>query len=189
MCWTSVGSWVERVERHLARFARHGERRLPFEIEMLLAADGEGAVEPARRRGERALHVAAAVGVIGLHARAGLERVGDGQRRLLFLDVDLGQAHGAARRVAGRRRDGEQRLAVEQDLAVGEQAARRRIPARCRSCRECRRRSARRRRPRRRARRRGRGRAACHAPCRPCRRRDAACPAARGCRRHRPRRR
>src|SRR5208282_5350053 len=49
------------IEGHLARFARHGERHLPFEIEMFLAADAERAVEPARRRGERALHVATAV--------------------------------------------------------------------------------------------------------------------------------
>jgi len=88
---------------------------------MLLAADAEDALQPMRRFGERALRVAAAVGVIVLHPQARFDRVFDGERRLLFLDVDLGETHGAARRVARRRRDGEQGLAVEQDLVVGEQ--------------------------------------------------------------------
>ena len=40
---------------HLARFAGDGERGLPLEIEMLLAADAEDALEPMRGVGDGAL--------------------------------------------------------------------------------------------------------------------------------------
>ena len=88
------------MDDHLARFAGNGERDLAFEIEMLLPADLELALEPMRRGGKRALDVAAAVSIVGQHALAGDQRVGDRDRRLRFLDVDLGEARGAARGVA-----------------------------------------------------------------------------------------
>ncbi len=59
--------------------------------------------------------------VIGQHARAGRQRVLDGDRRRSFRDVDAREPRGAAGRVARARDDREQRLAVEEDLLVGEQ--------------------------------------------------------------------
>ncbi len=109
------------VHRHLVAFAGNGERGLALEIEMLLAADRELALEPVRGGGDRGLRVAAAEGVVVLHARAGLQRVGDGDRRRPRLDLDPAEPRGAARLVAGAGDDGEQRLAVEHDLALGEQ--------------------------------------------------------------------
>ena len=88
---------------------------------MLLSADCQLTLEPARGLFDRGGRVAAPEGVIVLHARAGHERVGDGDRRPLRLDVDLGETRGAASLVACAGDDGEQRLAVEHHVLVGEQ--------------------------------------------------------------------
>ena len=77
MCWTSVGSCVEAWTVISRPSPGIGERDLAFEIEMLLAADGELAFEPMRRGGQRGRDVAAAKIVVGQHARAGLQRVLD----------------------------------------------------------------------------------------------------------------
>ena len=71
MCCVSVGSWRRGVDGHLVALAGEGERRLAFEIEVLLAADGELALKPMRRGGDRGLGVAAPEGVVVLHPRAG----------------------------------------------------------------------------------------------------------------------
>ena len=94
------------VHRHLVAFAGNGERGLALEIEMLLAADRELALQPVRRRADGGVGVAAAEGVVVLHALARLQRVGDRDGRRLLLDVDLGEPRGPARLVArcGRRR-------------------------------------------------------------------------------------
>ena len=70
---------------------------------------------------DRGGRVAAPERVIVLHAFAGHERVGDGDRRRLRLDLDLGEPGRPARLIAGAGDDGEQRLAVEHHVLVGEQ--------------------------------------------------------------------
>ncbi len=109
------------VHRHLVAFAGKGERRLAFEIEMLLSADCELTLKPARGFVDRGGRVATPEGVIVLHARAGHERVGNGDRRPLRLDVDLGETRRPAGLVACAGDDGEQRLAVEHHVLVSEQ--------------------------------------------------------------------
>jgi hypothetical protein len=109
------------VHCHLVALAGKGERRLAFEIEMLLSADCELALEPARGFVDRAGRVSAPEGVIVLHARAGDERVGDGDRWPLRLDVDLGETRRPASLVACAGHDGEQRLTVEHHVLVSEQ--------------------------------------------------------------------
>ena len=67
---------------------------------MLLAADRELALEPVRRVGDRRRHVAAAQIIVRQHARAGLQRVLDGDRRAGSAMSIL--ASRAARRAASR---------------------------------------------------------------------------------------
>ena len=109
------------IHVHLDAFARHRERGLALEIEMLLPADAELPFEAVRRGAQRALDVAASEFVVGQHAPAGRQRVLDGDRGLCGGDVDPGQSRGAARGVAGLRDHREQRLTVKQDLLLREQ--------------------------------------------------------------------
>ena len=149
----------------------------------------ELALEPMRRARRARLDVAAAELVIGQHALAGDQRVVDGDGGLASSMSIL--ARRAARRAASRvsRDDGEQRLAVEQDFLFGEQRLvgeyRRDVVLAGNIGRGQHRDDA----GRGARRRRGRASAARPPPCRPCRRRHAACPRARGCRRYRAPRR
>ena len=52
---------------HRAVLVGDGERDLAFEVEVLLAADAQGAFEPMRAPGDRGVGVAAAEGVVGEH--------------------------------------------------------------------------------------------------------------------------
>ena len=54
---TSVGCWVEQSTGHPAVVARHDERGVALEVEVLLAADVEGAVQPVRGRRDRRLRM------------------------------------------------------------------------------------------------------------------------------------
>src|SRR5690606_26584014 len=51
------------MDEHVAVLPRHGERGLTLEIEMLLPADAQRALEAMAGAGERRLHVAAAEGL------------------------------------------------------------------------------------------------------------------------------
>src|SRR5579863_6538237 len=64
--------WILRggMDREFATFAGNGKGGLAFEIEMLLAADIEFAVEPMRRLSESLGDIAAAEFIIGQHSRA-----------------------------------------------------------------------------------------------------------------------
>ena len=54
-----AGMLGRAVDEHVAVFLRHGVGDLTFEVELLLAADAESALQPVRRGGERRLPVAA----------------------------------------------------------------------------------------------------------------------------------
>ena len=107
------------VDQHVV-LAGNGERHLAFEIEVLLPADMEGAGEPARARRERRRAVALGERVVGQDVAIGFERVVDADQRPLRRDLDLAEARGAARDVAGLGDHREHHLAVEFDRIGGE---------------------------------------------------------------------
>ena len=106
---------------HLVRFAGKGEGRLPFKIEVLLAADREFAIQPAPSPLNRGLRVAAAERIVVLNSRAADKRIRDRDRRRFGLDVDLREPRCPARLVARARDDCEQRLPVEHHVLFDEE--------------------------------------------------------------------
>ena len=88
---------------------------------MLLPADRELALQPARRLVDRGRRVAAPERVIVLNALAAHERIRDRDRRRPRLDVDLGEPRRPARLIARARDDGEEGLTVEHHLLVDEE--------------------------------------------------------------------
>src|SRR5580704_757976 len=109
------------VHRHLVRFAGKGEGRLPFEIEMLLPADRELAIQVVRGSLDRSRRVAAAERIVVLNSRAADKRIRDRDRRRFGLDVDLRERRRPARLVARARDDCEQSLAVEHHVLLDEE--------------------------------------------------------------------
>ena len=109
------------VHRHLVPSPGKAKDAWPFEIEMLLAADRELAIQPMRGLVDRGRRVAAAERIVVLNARAADERIRDRDRRRSGLDVDLREPRRPARLVARARDDGEQSLAVEHHLLFDEQ--------------------------------------------------------------------
>ena len=92
------------MDQHIIVLAGNGERHLAFEIEMLLPADAERAGEAARACRERRGGIAACEGVIGQDVASAVERIVDGDQRLLRRDLDLAErARRGARRRASRR--------------------------------------------------------------------------------------
>ncbi len=105
----------------LAVFPGGSQRHLAFEIEMILAADGQAALQAAGRCVERGLGVAAGHALASLDLQVRDPRLGDGHGgwQGLVLDDRLGGGGaGRARAVGG---DGEQALAHAIDDALGEQ--------------------------------------------------------------------
>jgi hypothetical protein len=104
-----------------ALLARRRQRRLAFEVEMLLAAHLEAAGQPVRRRGARCVGIAAAHILGRLDLRAGGLRVGDGDQSRARRDRGLAQPRGAAGGTGAGRRDEEEGLARVDDLVLGQQ--------------------------------------------------------------------
>ncbi len=173
------------VHGHLVAFARNGEGSLALEIEVLLAADRKPALELVRRRIDGGSGPAAGEGIVLLHALAGLQRVGDRQRRGLLLDLDPGEASRPPRLVARAGDHGEQRLPVKRDFPVREQGLVREDRRNVVLARNVRRRQDGDDSLGRADWRQDRGSSATRAPCRPCRRRHEASPPAHEDRRHR----
>lgn len=112
-----AGMLGRRPDVDVAVLARRGQGHLALEVEVVLAADRELALDPARRGGERGLGVAARHALRGLDLQVHGPSGGDvdGGRQILVLDD--GQAGGGA--CGGDRDggDGEQALAHAIDLA------------------------------------------------------------------------
>ncbi len=118
-----LGGMLRRaVHPHAAVLERHRVGDLPFEVELLLAADRQRALQPARRGGDRGLRVAAH----DVHRRQHVlllgVRVARRQHRRQRVDGNhfLGQCRRAARRIARARQHHEHRLAEVPHRAVGE---------------------------------------------------------------------
>jgi hypothetical protein len=105
---------------HRAIFAGHREADLPFEVEMLLTADGEAAREAVRRAADARGGLASCERAGGHDERLALERRRDIEDRLELLVLDAGKAHGLARPLDRRRDHGEDRLARVLDDVGGE---------------------------------------------------------------------
>ncbi len=109
------------MDGDLVRLARHGERDLALQIEMILAADPDPPGQALRRGRDRAERIAAHKGQrLGHQVAVRQRRINrqDGRQRLV---LDFGQAGGAARLIPGQRRDREDRLAGIRDQAVRQQ--------------------------------------------------------------------
>ena len=124
------------MHHHLVAFAGKGEGRLALEIEMLLAADRELAIQPVRGLLDRGRRVAAPERIVVLNSRAADKRIRDRDRRRSRLDVDLGEPRRPARLVARARDDCEQEPGRGTSHLVRRTEAHRRKPAQCRSCPE-----------------------------------------------------
>ena len=108
------------VDPHLVVLAGHGERHLPLEIEMLLAADAHVAFEPACSGGDGGRRLPAPELVGGQHLGAGGEALVDGDAGGARLDFDAGAPCGAAGRVTGLGDHREDHLSVKENLVGGE---------------------------------------------------------------------
>ena len=104
---------------HLVILAGYGERRLSFEIEVLLAPDAHAAFDAVRGSGDRGGRHSAQELVGGQHLGAGGKAVVHGDAGSGRLDIDAGPPCGAACGVAGLRDDREHHLSVKEDLAGG----------------------------------------------------------------------
>ena len=105
-----------RVDLHAAVLARHRQRDLAFEIEVVLAADAHRAAQPMRRARQRRRGVAARHVHRRQHVRLRGQRVVDGQDRGQRLEVEPARAsRRAARCCTSVRRHGEHRLPGELD--------------------------------------------------------------------------
>ena len=101
-----------RMHEHLAALAGNRERDLAFEVEMLLPAAAQLALDPVlRRRG----HVAALRAYRRQHEGLLLQRLLDGDDRLERLVAHLRKPRRAARALDARRGDREERLAAKFD--------------------------------------------------------------------------
>ncbi len=109
------------VHHHLVAFAGKGEGCLSLEIKMLLPANSELAVQPARGLRDRSRRVASPERIIVLNSPAADKRIRDRNRRRSCFDVDLREPRRPARLVARARGDCEQRLAVEHHILFDEQ--------------------------------------------------------------------
>ena len=108
------------MDGHVVVLARHGERHLPLEIEVLLPADVHAPFEHMRRGRDGGLGIATLHRVRRLQEGLRLHGLIDREIGGPVLVLDDGQAGGGARlghRIGG---DGEQRLPVVFDQAVGE---------------------------------------------------------------------
>ena len=105
------------MDPHLVVLAGNGKRHLPFEVEVLLAADAHDAVEPVRCGGDCLRRLAAPELVGRQHLVRGGEPVVQGDAGSLRIGFDARAACGAACGVAGRRDHREHHLPVKQDLA------------------------------------------------------------------------
>ena len=101
------------IDGDLVILARHRERHLALEIEMLLAADQHRALQPARSLSHRGCDIAA-FELQRLGDEGGLQapRILDGDDGLQLLIGHLGEKAGAPRGIARLSDDGKDRLAV-----------------------------------------------------------------------------
>ena len=109
-----------RPDPHLVVLSGNRERRLPFEVEVLLAADPHPAFEPVRGGGNRKRRLPSPELVGGEHVDTGGQAVVHRHSRRDRIDLDSGTERGAAGRVAGLRHHREHNLPVKEDLAGGE---------------------------------------------------------------------
>ena len=89
------------VDQPLILLLRQRQRDLAFQIEMLLPANGELALQPMRRGGQRSGGVAAPHRDGGQHEALRRHRLFDGQHRRQRRDVELDLARRMARRLHG----------------------------------------------------------------------------------------
>ena len=114
---------------HRAVFPRHGVGDHPLEVELLLPADANLALEAVGRSRDRGARIAADQPLGGQHERLLLERRFRRQHRLQVLVVDGGEPRRLARLHVRARRDREQRLPVvlderrREDRVVGDDRA------------------------------------------------------------------
>ena len=109
------------IDMDVAILARDRQRDLAFEIEMLLPADAEPAVQLQGRLRDRRIRIAAAVSVIGQNGFTALQRVLDRDARRLGFDLHHRLLDRAARDIPIRRDDGEERLTQKADVGVDEE--------------------------------------------------------------------
>ena len=94
------------------------ERDLPFEVEMLLPADAERAIQAVRSGIDGRIGVAAQEGVVRLHHAVRGDGVLDGDEGFGLRDLHFRKPRGAAGGIARLRHDGEERLLVVEDLPL-----------------------------------------------------------------------
>ena len=106
------------IDQHVAVLARHRERDLAFEIKMLLAADADGSTAVMRRAGDHRRCISTDERIIGQHHFPGRPALFDRDVGGLGIDFDATAQHRASRRVAGRRGDRKNRLAVKNHFGL-----------------------------------------------------------------------
>ncbi len=104
-----------------ARLERDGERDLAFEVEVVLAADLDPALQAVRRGGQSLGHVAPAHHLVLLDQEVQRPGLVDRDRRRQGIVDHLGQGGGAAGRLEAGRGHGEQAVADVFDEVPGEQ--------------------------------------------------------------------
>ncbi len=198
-CCISLGCWVEQWTMHAAVLARNRITDLPFEVELLLAADFERAFQRARCCAECGANRCGSIigadiaGPLAAHqvhrrqhiagCRMGLARV-EQRRQRLERNRRFGQCGGAAGDIARLCHHREHRLAEVAQFAVGQDRLVVDDRAAVVGARECRQQSAPRPRPASRESHRATDRSAAHGPPATGRARNAACRRAREYRRH-----
>ena len=109
-----------RIDQHRAVLTRHGKPDLALQIEVLLATDANRPRALPRRGGDRLGGVAVDEPVVRQHDLAGRPALLHRYVRLLGVDLDLAAKYRAARGIARRSDDGEDRLVVEIDAVLRE---------------------------------------------------------------------
>ena len=110
-----------RIDQHAAVFGGHDRGHLGFQVEVLLAADGQFALQTMGGSGQGGGRVTQVVAVAGRDEVLAAQRfldVEDGLQRLVFDEGGLGGAAGSVKAGSGHR---QYRLAQVLHLAIGEQ--------------------------------------------------------------------
>src|SRR4028118_1236015 len=103
---------------NVAILARNRESDLAFKIEMLLPADAELPVEPARRLRDGGIRIATPISVIRQHGLSALQGILNRDAGPLGLNLHYRFLHRPARGIAGRGDHGKERLSQEADVGV-----------------------------------------------------------------------
>ena len=109
-----------REDAHFVVLSRNRKCSLPFEVEVVLAADAHHAFEPVRCGGDGGRRLAAPEIVGGQHLRAGGQTLVHRDQGSNRLDLDAGAARGAASRLASLGDDREDHLSVKENFPRGE---------------------------------------------------------------------